>query len=109
MDPLAHSDRHDTPWLIDEPIPSMTAVVDDVVVGFEDAVRQPVIAHQLPDVFDWIESLGQRGGSGISGRREIARGRIASGTHAKPPIRGFAYVYDQILPHPLNGQHSIQL
>jgi hypothetical protein len=27
-------------------------VVDDVVIGFEDAVREPVIAHELPDILD---------------------------------------------------------
>jgi hypothetical protein len=26
-------------------------VVDDVVVGFEDSVRQPIVAHELPYVF----------------------------------------------------------
>ena len=26
-------------------------VVDDVVVGFEDAVRKPVVSDELPDVF----------------------------------------------------------
>ena len=30
-------------------------MIDDIVVGFEDAVREPVIAHELPKVFDWIE------------------------------------------------------
>jgi hypothetical protein len=33
----------------------MAAVIDDIVVGFEDAVRKPVVAHILPDFFDWIE------------------------------------------------------
>ena len=28
---------------------------EDVVVGFEDAVRQPIVAHELPDVLDRIE------------------------------------------------------
>jgi len=28
---------------------------DDIVVGFEDAVREPVVAHVLPDVFNGIE------------------------------------------------------
>ena len=55
MRPLAHSDGHDVPGLIDELVPCEAAVVDDVVVGFEDAVRQPVVAHELPDVFDWVE------------------------------------------------------
>lgn len=30
-------------------------MVEDVVVGFEDAVREPIVAHELPDVFDRIE------------------------------------------------------
>jgi hypothetical protein len=35
---------HDTPGLIDEPVPSFAAKVDDVVVGGEDPVGQPVVA-----------------------------------------------------------------
>lgn len=35
-------------------------MIDDVLVGFEDAVREPIFAHILPDVFDWIE-LGRFG------------------------------------------------
>ena len=30
-------------------------MIDDLVVGFEDAVREPIIPHELPDVFDGIE------------------------------------------------------
>jgi hypothetical protein len=30
-------------------------VVDEIVVGFEDAVGEPVIAHKLPDIFDRVE------------------------------------------------------
>jgi hypothetical protein len=26
-------------------------VIDDIVVGFEDPVREPVVAHELPDIF----------------------------------------------------------
>ena len=36
-------------------------MVDDVVVGIEDAVGQPVVAHELPDVLDGLSS-GARGG-----------------------------------------------
>ncbi len=36
--PFAMGDGHDFPWLIDECVPSIAAVVDDVVEGFEDAV-----------------------------------------------------------------------
>ena len=30
-------------------------MVDEIVVRFEDAVRKPVVAQELPDVFDRIE------------------------------------------------------
>ena len=33
----------------------MAAVVEDVVVVLEDAVREPVVAQELPDVLDGIE------------------------------------------------------
>ena len=39
------------PGLIDELVPRHTAVVDEIVVRFEDAVRQPVVTQELPDVF----------------------------------------------------------
>ena len=55
MSPLAQSERHDAPWLIGEAVPGEAAMVEDVVVGFEDAVRQPVVAHELPDVLDRVE------------------------------------------------------
>jgi hypothetical protein len=55
MRPLAQSDGHDPPGLIDKLVPGAAAVVDEIVVGFEDAVREPVVAHELPDVFDRVE------------------------------------------------------
>ena len=33
----------------------MGAVIEDIVVVLEDAVGEPVFAHELPDVFDRIE------------------------------------------------------
>jgi len=30
-------------------------VVEDVVVGFENPVGEPVVAHELPDVFYRVE------------------------------------------------------
>src|SRR6478752_9357729 len=30
-------------------------MVDEIVVGFEDAVGEPIVAEELPDVFDRIE------------------------------------------------------
>lgn len=40
-------------------------MVENVVVGFEDAVRKPVVAHVWPDVLDRIQ-LGDFGGGGKS-------------------------------------------
>ena len=42
MRPVAQSDGHDAPWLIGEAVPGEAAMIGDIVVGFEDAVRQPV-------------------------------------------------------------------
>ena len=39
----------------DEGVPGEAAVIDDVVEGLEDAVRQPVLPHELPDVFLGVE------------------------------------------------------
>jgi len=53
--PLAQSDGHDAPGLTDELVPGLAAVIDEIVVGFEDPVGKPVIAHKLPDIFHWVE------------------------------------------------------
>ena len=53
--PIAVGNGHDLPRLIDEGVPGVAAVVDDVVEGFEDAVRKPVLAHELPDIFLAVE------------------------------------------------------
>ena len=63
MRPIAQSDGHDAPGLIDELVPSVAAVVDDVALRGEDSVGQPVLAHELPHVLDRIElgsTWGQR-------------------------------------------------
>jgi hypothetical protein len=55
MGPFAAADSHDVPRLIDELIPGFAAVVDDVVVGCEDPVGEPVVAHELPDILNRVE------------------------------------------------------
>jgi hypothetical protein len=74
MGPVAEADRHDGPRLVDEPLPGVAAVVEDVLVGLEDAVRQPVVADELPDVLGRIE-LGrfrrQRHQRDVVGDREL--------------------------------------
>ena len=58
MSPAPQPDGHDLPWLADELVPGMAAHGDDLVVGFEDAVGQPVVTHKLPDILDRIEFRG---------------------------------------------------
>jgi hypothetical protein len=45
--PIAAGNGHYFPGLIEEGIPGVAAVVDDVVEGLEDTVRQPVVAQEL--------------------------------------------------------------
>src|SRR5258708_20489102 len=41
---------HDAPGLCDELVPSVAAMIDDVLAGCEHAVGEPVVAHELPGV-----------------------------------------------------------
>ena len=74
MGPIPSSNGHDFPGLVDESVPGVAAVVEDIVVGCEDSVREPVVADELPDVLDRVE-LGrpgrQRQESDIFGNLEI--------------------------------------
>ncbi len=55
MSPLAVSDGHYALGLADQLVPCITAMIQDLIVGVEDPVGEPVIPHELPDVFDRIE------------------------------------------------------
>ena len=76
MRPLAEPDGHDAPGLVDELVPSLAAVIDEIVVGFEDAVREPVVAHKLPDVLDRVElgAFRRQGDNGDIGRHDEVSG-----------------------------------
>ena len=70
------SDGHDLPGLIDELVPGVAAVGDDILVGREDAVGQPVVAQELPDVFDRVELRRPRGQvqeRDVGGDRQVTR------------------------------------
>jgi hypothetical protein len=62
--------------MVDEVVPGKAAVFEDVGVGAEDAVGEPVVADELPDILDRIE-LGafwrQRNNSDICGHDEAGR------------------------------------
>lgn len=55
MSPFSETDGHDGPRLSDEAVPGGAAVIEDVLVGMEDAVGEPVVPHELPDVFDRVQ------------------------------------------------------
>jgi hypothetical protein len=76
MGPMAQAQFHNGPRLIDKLVPGIGAVIDDVFVVGEDAVGQPVVAHELPDVFLRVE-LGAFGGKrddgDVAGNDQIGR------------------------------------
>ena len=54
MSPLAASDGDDARGLVDQLVPGITAMIDDLVVGFEDGKRcltpvSPVITFNLAE------------------------------------------------------------
>ena len=53
--PISCGDGHDSPWPVGELIPGIGGQGEDVVVGLEDAVREPVLPHVLPDVLGRVE------------------------------------------------------
>ena len=55
MCPFPRPDGDDLPGLINELVPGLATERDDFLVGFEDAVRQPVVAHELPDVLHGVQ------------------------------------------------------
>src|SRR5262249_18666114 len=67
---IAARNGHDFPRLIDERVPSVAAVIDDVVEGFENSVREPVLPHEFPDIFLAVEF-------GRAWRDELASGLVA--------------------------------
>ena len=65
MSPVSQSDGHDEPRLIRELVPRRAAVIEDVAVGGEDPVGDPVLAQELPDVSRTGFNSGALAGSGM--------------------------------------------
>ena len=78
MRPLAQADGHDAPGLIDELVPCLAAVIDEIVIGFEYTVGEPVVAHELPDVLNGVElgAFRRQGDNGDVGRHDEARRHV---------------------------------
>lgn len=49
--PCSETDKHGAPWRVGEAVTCEAAMIEDIVVRSEDAVRQPVAARERPDVF----------------------------------------------------------
>lgn len=81
MRPASHPDRHDAPRFFNQFVPGVAAVINDVGIGGEDAVRQPVLPHELPDVFLRIElrALGGQRDDGDVRRHNQLRRHVPSG------------------------------
>ena len=45
----------DAPGFGKDAVPCVTANVDDAIEQVEEAVRQDVVAHELPELFDGVE------------------------------------------------------
>ena len=56
MRPLAEPDGHDAPGLVDELVACLTAVIDEIVVGFEGTVGEPVAALNCQTFSTWLSS-----------------------------------------------------
>ncbi len=54
MRPFSQPDGHDDPGLFDEAVPGVAAMVEDIVIGRENPVREPVFGDELPDVLDRV-------------------------------------------------------
>jgi len=55
MRPVLEPNGHDPRGLDCNFVPSVAAVIDDVVVVLKDAIGQAVVPHELPEVFDGVQ------------------------------------------------------
>src|ERR1700737_14728 len=101
MNPIAKADGHD-PWLLDEFVPGEAAMVDDVVVGFEDAVRKPVIPRVLPDIFGRVGRHGLLTAAGGSDGNKRVAGAV------KPSAPNWRSVGRQGRPGAYGGPRSTE-
>lgn len=81
MRPIAETYRHNAPWLIDELVPGLAAMFQDILVGSENSIGEPVVAHELPDIFHGVE-LGRfwrQGEDSDVGRNDELRRHMPAG------------------------------
>lgn len=106
MCPAAQSNGHNGPWLVEELFPGEAAQGDDLVVGLEDAIGQPVLADELPDILDRIELRGARrqGEDSDIGRNDQFVGGVPSRLiHHEYGMGAGRYLGGDFLQVPLHG------
>ena len=54
MCPVTEADGHDGPGSVNKLAPGLAAVIENVRVGREDPVREPVLPEILPNVLDRV-------------------------------------------------------
>lgn len=52
---MSKRDKNDAPGLLDKLVPGMAAMGNDVFARAENVVREPVVTHELPDIFGWVQ------------------------------------------------------
>src|SRR3984885_6663489 len=83
MGPIAKAYGHDPPGLIDEVVPSLAAMVDDVVAGFEDRFESQ-LSRRNCQTFSCGLSSGHFAGNGI---KVMLGGMTSRPTDASRPDR----------------------
>lgn len=60
--------------MIDELVPCLAAIIDEIIVAFKDTAGEPVVADKLPDVLDRVGfgAFRRQGENGDVGRHNEA-------------------------------------
>jgi len=106
VSPFSHFDGGDRFRLGDEIWPRLARGVDDVVVGFEDAVREPIGAQILPDVLDRIQLRGarrQEDRRNVFGDAELSRRMPSGAIKQQDGVRALCHVARDFIEMKLHG------
>ena len=81
-------------------------MIDYISVGFEGSVREPVVSHELPDVFDGIELRGagrERHQCDVLGDLELVGGVPAGLIEEDDGVRAGHHLRGDLFQMPLHG------
>ena len=80
--------------------------MDDVVEGFEDSVRQPVLSYELPDILLAVElrcTRRQRQERDVAGNLEFLGAMPAGLIEDKDCVRAYGYSCSDLIEMKLHG------